>query len=138
MLFAPPGSYAASRDRRSVFPRSIASPSRTRRLPISRQLAYSSLLRNSRAAAKIPTRTLSGTARTERSTMAGLRMITRRTALRGGAAIGALAIVSAPSILQAQPKEIVIGGAASHKPWVESIVQPFFEKKYDCKIVYRG
>ncbi len=69
--------------------------------------------------------------------MAGLRMITRRTALKG-AGVSALAIVSAPSILRAQPKEIVIGGAASHKPWVESIVQPFFEKKYDCKIVYEG
>ena len=69
--------------------------------------------------------------------MASLRKITRRTALKG-AGVSALAIISAPSILQAQPKEIVIGGAASHKPWVEAIVQPFFEKKYDCRIVYEG
>jgi putative spermidine/putrescine transport system substrate-binding protein len=68
--------------------------------------------------------------------MAASRNITRRTALAGGA--GALAMISAPALLRAQTKEIVIGGAASHKPWVESIVQPFFEKKYDAKIVYEG
>ena len=45
---------------------------------------------------------------------------------------------TAPSMLRAQPSEIVIGGAASHKPWVESIVQPLFEKKYNCRIVYEG
>jgi hypothetical protein len=49
-----------------------------------------------------------------------------------------LAVVTSPSILKAQPSEIVIGGAASHKPWVESIVQPFFEKKYNCRTVYEG
>ena len=32
----------------------------------------------------------------------------------------------------------MIGGAASHKPWVDSIVTPFFEKKYNCRIVYEG
>ena len=68
--------------------------------------------------------------------MAASRNITRRTALAGGA--GALAMISAPALLRAQTKEIVIGGAASHKPWVESIVQPFFEKKYGAKIVYEG
>jgi putative spermidine/putrescine transport system substrate-binding protein len=62
--------------------------------------------------------------------------ISRRAALKGG--VGALALVSAPAVVRAQAKEIVIGGAASHKPWVESIVQPFFEKKYACKIVYEG
>jgi putative spermidine/putrescine transport system substrate-binding protein len=69
--------------------------------------------------------------------MTGLSKINRRTALKG-AGVGALALMSAPSILRAQAKEIVVGGAASHKPWVEGIVQPFFEKKYDCKIVYEG
>jgi putative spermidine/putrescine transport system substrate-binding protein len=69
--------------------------------------------------------------------MAGMGKITRRTALKSAGA-GALAFVSSPSVLRAQPSEIVIGGAASHKPWVESIVQPFFEQKYNCKIVYEG
>jgi putative spermidine/putrescine transport system substrate-binding protein len=62
--------------------------------------------------------------------------ISRRHALKAG--VGALALVSAPAVVRAQVKEIVIGGAASHKPWVEGIVQPFFEKKYACKIVYEG
>src|SRR5688500_17873929 len=63
--------------------------------------------------------------------------ISRRTALKG-ASLATLGLLAAPSVLRAQAKEIVIGGAASHKPWVESIVQPFFEKKYNCKIVYEG
>jgi putative spermidine/putrescine transport system substrate-binding protein len=69
--------------------------------------------------------------------MTAPRRISRRSALKGAGA-GVLAMVAAPAIVRAQAKEIVIGGAASHKPWVESIVQPFFEKKYDCKIVYEG
>ena len=69
--------------------------------------------------------------------MPGSRKITRRTAV-GRIGIGALGIVAAPSNLKAQTKEIVVGGAASHKPWVESTVQPFFEQKYNCKIVYEG
>jgi putative spermidine/putrescine transport system substrate-binding protein len=69
--------------------------------------------------------------------MTGLGKISRRSALKGVGA-GALAMIAAPAILRAQQKEIVIGGAASHKPWVEGIVQPFFEKKYACKIVYEG
>src|ERR1043166_974530 len=63
--------------------------------------------------------------------------ISRRSALKGAGA-GVLAMVAAPSIVRAQAKEIVIGGAASHKLWVERIVQPFFEEKYGCKIVYEG
>jgi putative spermidine/putrescine transport system substrate-binding protein len=69
--------------------------------------------------------------------MPGSRKITRRAAV-GGIGIGALGVVAAPSILKAQTKEIVVGGGASHKPWVESTVQPFFEQKYNCKIVYEG
>ena len=65
------------------------------------------------------------------------REITRRAAVQtiGGSALG---IIAAPSIVAAQAREIVVGGAASHKPWVEKIVQPFFEKKYNCRIVYEG
>jgi putative spermidine/putrescine transport system substrate-binding protein len=60
-----------------------------------------------------------------------------RRQLLAGAAAGSLAL-AAPSILRAQTREFVVGGAASHKPWVESIVQPFFEQKYNCRIVYEG
>ncbi len=63
--------------------------------------------------------------------------ISRRAVLKS-ASFAALGLVAAPSIVRAQTKEIVIGGAASHKPWVESIVQPLFEKKYNCRIVYEG
>ena len=65
------------------------------------------------------------------------RKFTRRAVVKtiGGSALG---LIAAPAIVSAQPKEIVIGGAASHKPWVEKIVQPFFEKKYNCRIVYEG
>src|SRR5215470_15058494 len=69
--------------------------------------------------------------------MTRMRNISWRNVLRGTGA-GLLAMVAAPAVLRAQTKELVIGGAASHKPWVEGIVQPFFEKKYGCKIVYEG
>jgi putative spermidine/putrescine transport system substrate-binding protein len=63
--------------------------------------------------------------------------ITRRSALigAGAAAIGTLA---APSILRAQPRELVVGGAASHRGWVEEIVIPQFEAKYDCRVIFEG
>jgi putative spermidine/putrescine transport system substrate-binding protein len=62
--------------------------------------------------------------------------LTRRSALIGaGAAIGTLA---APSILRAQPRELVVGGAASHRGWVEEIVIPQFEAKYDCRVIFEG
>ncbi|WP_127090498.1 extracellular solute-binding protein [Aquabacter cavernae] len=60
----------------------------------------------------------------------------RRTILKAGIALTGL--VAAPSVLRAQTKELVVGGAASHKPWVESIVAPAFEKKYKCKIIFEG
>ena len=63
-----------------------------------------------------------------------LGRLTRRTVLVGTAA----STLFAPSVVRGQTREIVIGGAASHKPWVDSIVTPFFEKKYNCRIVYEG
>jgi putative spermidine/putrescine transport system substrate-binding protein len=47
-------------------------------------------------------------------------------------------VLSAPFVARAQTRELVIGGAASHKPWMDSTVIPAFEKKYNCKIVYEG
>jgi len=62
--------------------------------------------------------------------------MTRRSLLAGGAA--ATALIASPSILRAQTKELVVGGAAGHKPWVESTVVPMFEKKYNCKVIFEG
>ncbi|WP_284179670.1 ABC transporter substrate-binding protein [Rhabdaerophilum sp. SD176] len=66
---------------------------------------------------------------------AGTRL-TRRTLLHTGAALGAG--IAMPGILRAQAREIVIGGAASHKPWVEAHVMPAFEKKYNARITFEG
>jgi putative spermidine/putrescine transport system substrate-binding protein len=62
--------------------------------------------------------------------------LSRRTLLKAGA--GASALIAMPAIVRAQSKELVIGGAASHKPWVESIVVPAFEKKHNCKVIFEG
>jgi putative spermidine/putrescine transport system substrate-binding protein len=63
--------------------------------------------------------------------------LNRRALLRGAGA-GALTVIAAPAVVRAQARELVVGGAASHKVWVDPIVIPMFEKKYNCKIVYEG
>lgn len=65
------------------------------------------------------------------------RHLDRRTFLAGSAAFttGALAM---PHVIHAQARELVVGGAASHKPWVEAHVMPMFEKKYNCKLTFEG
>ena len=35
-------------------------------------------------------------------------------------------------------KELVVGGAASHKQFVETIIAPVVEKKFSCKVVFEG
>jgi len=60
----------------------------------------------------------------------------RRSFIAGAA--GTAALISAPTVLRAQTKELVVGGAAGHKPWVEQIVVPAFEKKYNCKVIFEG
>ena len=55
-----------------------------------------------------------------------------------GAGAGALLGVATPGVLRAQTRELVVGGAASHKPWVETYVVPLFEKKYNAKINFEG
>lgn len=57
----------------------------------------------------------------------------RRSLLLAG-----LGTLAAPAVLRAQPRQLVIGGAASHKPWMDSTVIPFFERKYNCRIVFEG
>jgi putative spermidine/putrescine transport system substrate-binding protein len=65
------------------------------------------------------------------------RNLDRRAFVAGGATLvaGGLAM---PSLVRAQAKELVVGGAASHKPWVEAHVMPMFEKKYNCKLTFEG
>lgn len=60
-----------------------------------------------------------------------------RRAILGGAA-GTAALVAAPSVLRAQTRELVVGGAAGHKEWVDEIVIPAFEKKHKAKIIFEG
>jgi putative spermidine/putrescine transport system substrate-binding protein len=61
----------------------------------------------------------------------------RRLFIAGSAGLAAAAIAR-PNIARAQAKELVVGGAASHKPWVEAHVMPLFEKKYNCKLTFEG
>ena len=63
--------------------------------------------------------------------------LSRRTILKG-MGVGAVALVAKPAVLHAQTREIVVGGAASHKPWVDAIVTPAFEKKHNCKVIFEG
>jgi putative spermidine/putrescine transport system substrate-binding protein len=64
-------------------------------------------------------------------------LIHRRAFIAGAATLTAGALAR-PAIVCAQANEIVIGGAASHKPWVEAHVMPMFEKKYNCKLTFEG
>ncbi|WP_395712447.1 ABC transporter substrate-binding protein [Reyranella sp.] len=59
----------------------------------------------------------------------------RRLLAAVGAATAALA---APRVLRAQGKEVVVGGAASHKNFVETVIAPVVEKKFNCKVVFEG
>jgi putative spermidine/putrescine transport system substrate-binding protein len=61
----------------------------------------------------------------------------RRFVTQNGMA--ALSILVVPRWARAQAKkEIVIGGAASHKAFMEPEVIPMFEKKHDCRIIFEG
>lgn len=65
------------------------------------------------------------------------RGIDRRTLLKT-TALGAAATIAMPAVLRAKTKEIVIGCAGSHTAWMEQIVIPNFEKKYDAKVLFEG
>ena len=60
----------------------------------------------------------------------------RRAFLGSGAA--AAACLAAPNVVRAQARELVVGGAAGHKGWVEEIVAPYFEKKHNARIIFEG
>lgn len=63
--------------------------------------------------------------------------VTRRQVLRLAAAASAVTL-GFPAVVRAQKKEIFIGGAASHKAFMEPTVIPLFEKKYNAKVVFEG
>jgi putative spermidine/putrescine transport system substrate-binding protein len=63
--------------------------------------------------------------------------MTRRDVLKlAGAATAST--LGFPTVARAQKKEIVVGGAASHKAFMDPTVVPLFEKKYNCKIIFEG
>lgn len=64
--------------------------------------------------------------------MKNMSMLTRRSVL------AAAAVLAAPAVLRGQTREILVGGAASHAPWVRDIVQPRFERKHNARILYEG
>jgi putative spermidine/putrescine transport system substrate-binding protein len=63
--------------------------------------------------------------------------INRRIFVGGAGALAASTIFS-PAVVRAQSRELVVGGAASHKSWVEEHVAPLFEKKYNAKLTFEG
>lgn len=63
--------------------------------------------------------------------------IDRRHFLKTSALAGA-ATLAMPAVLRAQTRELVIGCAASHTAWMEQIVIPNFESKYDAKVLFEG
>ena len=67
-----------------------------------------------------------------------LTTFSRRHLLAGTAAGTVAALGGFPSIVRAQAKEIVIGGAANFAPWMNGTVAQAFEAKYKTKIVYEG
>jgi putative spermidine/putrescine transport system substrate-binding protein len=66
------------------------------------------------------------------------RRVSRRDFITTATAAAALSTLGVPALVHAQGKQIVIGGAASHKAFMEPTVIPMFEKKYGCTIVFEG
>ena len=70
--------------------------------------------------------------------MTELRVTRRQFLTRTVGAAATVSTLGVPAIVRSQPKELVIGGAASHKAFMEPTVIPMFEKKYGCKIIFEG
>src|SRR5438093_10541105 len=66
------------------------------------------------------------------------RLTRREVVIKGATASAAVALAGFPAIVRSQPQEIVIGGAASHKAFMEPTVIPMFAKKYGCTVVFEG
>ncbi len=64
--------------------------------------------------------------------------VSRRRLLAGAGVTAAGAVLGSPSIVRAQAKELVVGGAAGFAPWMNGTVSQAFEAKYKTKIVYEG
>jgi putative spermidine/putrescine transport system substrate-binding protein len=62
--------------------------------------------------------------------------ITRRNVMKSTIAFSA--ILGAPAIVRAAPKEIVIGGPAGAAKYFNADLFPVLEKKLDCKVLYEG
>lgn len=62
--------------------------------------------------------------------------VTRRDVLKVVA--GAVSALGFPALVRAEAKELVIGGAASHKAFMEPSIIPLFERKHNCKIIFEG
>ncbi len=62
--------------------------------------------------------------------------ISRRSVLKSGIALGAM--LGAPAIVRAAPKEIVVGGPAGAAKYFNADLFPVLEKKLDCKVLYEG
>jgi putative spermidine/putrescine transport system substrate-binding protein len=67
-----------------------------------------------------------------------LTQISRRRLLAGASVASAAAITGFPSIVRAQAKELVVGGAAGFAAWMNGTVAQAFEAKYKTKLVYEG
>jgi len=65
-----------------------------------------------------------------------MRTTSRRSILKSGAALAAM--LSAPALIRAAPKEIVIGGPAGAAKYFNADLFPVLEKKLDCKVLYEG
>ena len=65
-----------------------------------------------------------------------MHTISRRSVLKSGAAL--VATLSAPAIVRAATKDIVIGGPAGAAKYFNADLFPVLEKKLDCKVLYEG
>lgn len=74
---------------------------------------------------------------TESASMTDLSLRTSRRRFLVGATATAGAFAM-PTVLRAQTRELVVGGAASHRDWVETILIPAFEAKHDCRVIFEG
>ena len=70
--------------------------------------------------------------------MTELRVTRRQFLTRTVGAAATVSTLGVPALVSSQPKELVIGGAASHKAFMEPTVIPMFEKKYGCTILFEG
>ena len=62
----------------------------------------------------------------------------RRVLLKTSAISAAGALIAAPRIVRADPKEVVVGGPAGAAKYFNSDVFPLIEKKLGIKVIYEG